>query len=153
MSKTTSVGLCCLPALLALSVAGCGGSEGDFAPVKGTITLDGEPLDGAKVEFDIDTGELAYGRSLGSTAYGLTDANGRYELKTTHKQEGALVGKHIVRITTRRMTVDAEGKEVLNPERLPPKFNLSSELTAEVTSGSNTIDFDLNLESSAGGQG
>ncbi len=156
MNKTESLPL--LPLLVPLVVlvsllaAGCGGSDVDLAPVKGTVTLDGEPLAGARVEFDPDPGEVVRGKPTGSASYGVTDSSGRYTLLYTHEQEGALLGKHTVRITTRAMTVDADGKEVLVPERLPPKFHLNSELTREVTPGSNTFDFPLSLESSSGGQ-
>jgi hypothetical protein len=61
------------------------------------------------------------------------------------------VGKNIVRITTRQMTVDESGKEVLTPERLPPKYNTASELVREVEPGSNKFTFDLTLETSPGG--
>ena len=156
MNKTASLALRSLPGpllvLVLLLAAGCGGSDADLAPVKGTVTLDGEPLAGARVEFDPDPDEVVRGKSTGSASYGVTDSSGRYTLQYTHEQEGALLGKHTVRITTRAMTVDADGKEVLVPERLPPKFHLNSELTREVTPGSNTIDFPLSLESSSGGQ-
>jgi hypothetical protein len=156
MGTTRSSAPILLPGLLlvivSLLTAGCGGSEGELAPVQGTVTLDGEPLAGAKVEFDLKPEEITYGKSEGSTSYGKTDAQGRYTLEHTHEQEGALIGKHVVRITTREMTVDESGKEVLVPERLPPRYNLNSELTAEVEPGSNTIDFDLTLEPSAKAQ-
>ncbi|MFH1922304.1 MAG: DUF6795 domain-containing protein [Planctomycetota bacterium] len=152
MSATRFLGPCFALLLVSLLAAGCGGSDGQFAPVEGTVTLDGEPLAGARVEFDLDTGQPSYGKSDGSTSYGRTDAKGHYELKATHEKKGALVGKQVVRISTRDMTVDAEGKEVLVPERLPPKYHLNSELTADVSSGSNTIDFPLELKSSPGGQ-
>lgn len=152
MSTTRLLGPCSALLLVSLFVAGCGGSDGEFAPVEGTVTLDGEPLAGARVEFELDTGELSYGKSEGSTSYGRTDARGHYELKATHEKEGAPVGKYVVRIRTREMTVNAEGKEVLVPERLPPKYHLNSKLTAEVSPGSNTIDFPLQLNSSPSGE-
>ncbi|HUT94747.1 MAG TPA: carboxypeptidase-like regulatory domain-containing protein [Thermoguttaceae bacterium] len=156
MNKTASLALRSLLGsllvLVSLLAAGCGGSDGKLAPVKGTVTLDGEPLAEARVEFDPDPGEVVRGKSTGSASYGKTDSSGRYTLQYTHEKQGALVGKHTVRITTRGMTVDPDGKEVLVPERLPPKYHLNSELTAEVKPGSNTFDFPLSLESSSGGQ-
>lgn len=156
MNKTASLPLLPLPVLLvvlaSLLAAGCGGSDADLAPVRGSVTLDGEPLAGARVEFDPVPEAMARGKSTGSASYGVTDSSGRYTLQYTPEREGALVGEHIVRITTRSMTVDADGKEVLVPERLPPKFHLDSALTREVKPGSNTFDFPLSLESSSGGQ-
>jgi hypothetical protein len=155
MSSTGSHRLFTLVGLVAAAVAplvaGCGGSEEDLAPVSGTVTLDGQPLAGAKVEFGLQTEGIALGKTTGTNAVAMTDANGRYSLQYTLKEKGAPIGKHVVRITTRSMTVDANGKEVLVPERLPPKYNVQSELTAEVKPGSNKIDFPLTLESAPGG--
>ena len=137
-----------LPLVGALLLAGCGRSGGNLAPVQGTVTLDGKPLAGAMVEFELDPGDNVYQKTTGSISRGKTDANGRYTLEFTHEEEGALVGKHIVRITTRAMTIDAEGKEVAVPERLPARFHRESKLTAEVEPGSNQIDFPLQLEAS-----
>ena len=137
-----------VPLVVSLLLAGCGGSGEKLAPVRGTVTLDGSPLADALVEFELEPGENVYERKSGSSSRGRTDANGRYTLQYTHEKEGALIGKHVVRITTRSMTVDAEGKEVSVPERLPPRFNTASELTAEVESGSNQIDFPLELQAS-----
>ena len=138
------------PLFVSLLVAGCGGSGGKLAPVQGTVTLDGEPLPDAMVEFELEPGDNVYQRTAGSSSRGKTDANGRYTLQFTHEKEGALVGKHVVRITTRATIIDAEGNEVAVPERLPPRFNVKSELAAEVKPGSNTHNFPLQLEASAG---
>ncbi len=146
MTNTRLLPLAAVPVLVLPLLAGCGGSGEDLAPVQGTVTLDGNPLPDALVEFELEPGENVYQRTSGSSSRGRTDADGRYTLKYTHDSEGALVGKHVVRITTRRMTIDAEGKEVSVPERLPPQFNLKSELTAEVKPGSNPIDFQLKLQ-------
>ena len=137
-----------VPIFVSLLLAGCGGSSEDLAPVQGTVTLDGQPLADALVEFELEPGDNVYQRTSGSSSRGKTDANGRYTLKYTHEQEGALVGKHVVRITTRSTTIDATGKEVSVPERLPPRFNLRSELTAEVEPGSNEVNFPLQLQAS-----
>jgi len=150
MSKTKSAGLCFILAIGSLLAAGCGGSGEKLAPVEGTITLDGEPLANAKVEFELSAESPSYGKMSGSPAYGRTDAKGRYKLKYTPEKDGAPVGKHVVRITTRDTTIDAEGNEVQVPERLPPKYNLDSELTAEVKPGSNNIPFALELAPSSG---
>lgn len=150
MSKTKSVRLCPILVIGSLLVAGCGGSGERLAPVEGTVTLDGEPLANARVEFELSAENPSYGKVSGSAAYGRTDAKGRYKLKYTHEKNGAPVGKHVVRITTRDTTIDAEGNEVQVPERLPRKYNLDSELTAEVKPESNNIPFALELAPSSG---
>jgi hypothetical protein len=152
MSNARSARLAPIVVLGLLLLAGCGGSDEDLAPVEGTVTLDGQPLAGAKVEFDLDPGAVRYGKMAGSSAYGKTDASGRFKLKSTHERSGAPVGKNIVRISTRDMTVDSSGKEVLVPERLPPRYNTTSVLSEEVQPGSNKFQFDLTLESPPAGK-
>lgn len=152
MSNARSARLAPLIGLGLLLVAGCGGSDEDLASAEGTVLLDGQPLAGATVEFDLDPGATNYGKMSGSSAYGKTDSVGRFKLKSTPDRSGAPVGKNIVRITTRQMTVDAKGNEVLQPERLPPKYNTASELSRDVKSGSNKFKFELTLESPPPGQ-
>jgi hypothetical protein len=73
----------------------------------------------------------------GSPAFGVTDEQGRYELKWSADQGGAPVGKHKVRITS-----FDESKPRIK-ERVPVKFNRQSELIREVTGRGQEINFDL----------
>lgn len=85
-------GLC----YLLLSV-GCGGAG--YAPVSGTVQFDGQPLEDAKLIFE-PIGD-AKGNAAGNISYGRTDAEGRYTLHCPiADREGAVVGKHRVRIVT-----------------------------------------------------
>ncbi|MGE3776763.1 MAG: carboxypeptidase regulatory-like domain-containing protein [Pirellulaceae bacterium] len=112
---------------------GCGGSA-NLGTVTGTVKLDGKPLDGAQVEFSpVAGGRLSAGRS---------DAQGKYELYFARDEKGALIGEHVVRITT-YFEVDDGGKPRVTPEKLPTQYNVKSELKQEVRGGSNVIDFDL----------
>ena len=128
-----------LAACLIVSVVGCG-SGVDTPPlgkVSGTVTLNGEPLDGATLEFLPPNGR---------PSIGLTDAEGHYTLLFRADTPGALVGKHNVRITSQRGRSGGEGGEPLveaRPEIVPQDYNDKSSLTVEVTQGSNTLDFDL----------
>jgi hypothetical protein len=67
-----------------LSGAGCGGRNTPV-PVSGVVTLDGKPLEGANVYF-YAVGDAKDGRP----AYGVTDANGRFDLSTLGDRDGAL---------------------------------------------------------------
>ena len=84
-----------LCAALVAVAAGCGGEK--LAPVSGVVTLDGAPLADASVTFQ----PVAQGGiDAGSGSYAKTDAEGRYTLRTvTGDRRGAVVGKHVVRIS------------------------------------------------------
>ena len=108
--------------ILACLLAGC---EAPYSTVKGQVMLDGKPLKGATVGF-------YPGKGRGS--HGVTDAEGRYELKYTMEKPGVPSGQCVVRITT----ADAN-----HPERLPAKYHEDSTLSQDVLPGDNVFNFDL----------
>jgi len=119
-------------AIVLVGLAGCGSGSG-VAPVSGTVTLDGTPLVDALVSFYPEEGRLSTGK---------TDSSGHYELVYTNDQMGAKVGKHTVKITT--AVVEGEGGGKPPKEKVPAKYNTESQLTVDVTSGSNSnTNFDL----------
>jgi hypothetical protein len=120
-----------------LPVAGCGSSGPKLGKVSGTVTLDGKPLPDARIEFQPGP--------EGSPSEARTDENGHYELMYGPDKPGAIVGEHLVRISTARMELaDELGREMIShPELLPPRYNQESELKREVVAGSQTIDFEL----------
>jgi hypothetical protein len=124
-----------------LALAGCGGSRGDLAPVKGTVKLDGQPLADALVEF------VPHG-TQGVVSLGRTDAGGNYTMMATRSAVGASRGENKVRITTFEI-LDEGGKQKVVRERVPTKYNSATELTVTVKPGGNKFDFDL---STAGGR-
>ena len=135
MKRTTCGARCLTLILFCLLMAGCG-SENDLATVKGTVTLNGQPLEGAIVEFQ----PAATG---GSPSSGQTDADGRYELMYTFDRTGAMPGEHIVSIRTAGTCFDGEGNESEREERVPARYNSQTELKRTVQPGRNTIDFEL----------
>jgi hypothetical protein len=117
-----------------LLLAGCGGTEHpDVADVRGTVTLDGQPLANASIMFQPTT--------AGRPSLGTTDDQGNYTLLYLDGVEGAMLGTHKVVIRTEVPGEDGEPPVVR--EKLPPKYHNRSELTAEVAQGKNTIDFPL----------
>lgn len=118
--------------LVAIPLTGCDSGGPELGSVSGVVTVDDRPLPDATVEFQPPSG---------SPSMGLTDSFGKYKLMYTAKRPGAMLGKHLVRITLER--ANAEGSNTGVPQPLPAKYNRNSELTAEVTSGSNKIDFAL----------
>lgn len=132
---THSPGVVAGCALAVWMLSGCGwGGGGGLGQVRGTVTLDGNPLPGAEVLFTSEEGE-------GRAPKGRTDEAGRYELKMSLDQRGAPPGHYKVWISTG----EAGGTELI-PERVPSQYNHNSELTADVTPGRNTIDFELSSE-------
>ncbi|MBI3462238.1 MAG: carboxypeptidase regulatory-like domain-containing protein [Planctomycetes bacterium] len=134
--------------LLLLLVGGCGGDSDGLAPVDGTIIYRGKPLPNARVVFMPETpGALP--------ASGTTDDAGRYELMTSVPGDGARVGKHRVTVTARgpdkllpanQLTTGLPGSNTAPGDPLiPPRYFMpnTSGLTAEVTAGGATVDFEL----------
>lgn len=119
-------------ALVAMaSFVGCGAGGPSLGAVTGKVTLDGQPLPGAVVTFDPGTSR---------PSIGTTGPDGSYKLNFTPEREGAVLGSHVVRIST----AVVEGEGVTAPkETVPANYNADSELSAEVKSGSNTHNFDL----------
>ena len=129
-----------LTAMLAsVAAAGCSGSRKRELPplgrVKGVVTLDGAPLARAAVAF------VPYER--GNASYATTDAEGRYTLRYSARNEGAVVGQHRVEIRTGGEGRDADGNLTETAERVPARYHATSELLVEVAAGDNTLDFPL----------
>jgi hypothetical protein len=111
-------------------------------PVTGTISYNGEPVDNGTVSFI--AGDATGGEAFGS---GGDIVNGKYSIAA---ERGPKPGKYRVEIYWNKKTgrmVPAPGDPgVQMPETqqiLPPRFNRQSELTADITAGRNTRNFDL----------
>ena len=115
---------------------GCGRRGPELAPVTGRVTLGGEPLPDAEVEFQ---------PLEGAPSYGSTDADGNFTLHYTRDLEGAEIGQHIVRIKSEVELVDADGETIEAPQKVPERYHNRSELRREVVRGRNHFD-DLDLE-------
>lgn len=137
--------------LTCLILIGCGGE--DVGSVTGKVTMDGQPLPNAIVTFVPEGG--------GRTGTGKTDANGEYKLVFAGG-EGATIGKNKVAVTTAPEAVEVAAMSSDSPEYaqqamgnasdyntakvtepIPAKYNKNTELTFEVTSGSNVYDIEL----------
>lgn len=121
-------------------VSGCGPSGPKLVDVTGTVTLDGKPVPSAIVTFNPDF-------PGGSNSLAKTDANGKYRLEFSQDRKGALVGKHLVEITTKKMSASDmpdTGETVVNDYvAIPAKYRKRGALTVEVTDRANVIDFPL----------
>lgn len=81
-------------------LAGCGGEKLPTVPVKGTVTYNGKPLDGADVAFVPKDPEGG-----GRGASGVTDSQGNFKLQTflvgDKTAAGALPGEYLVSVSKR----------------------------------------------------
>jgi hypothetical protein len=133
----------CSALLLLFALGGCG-TKG-LAPVSGTVTLDGQPLPDASVNFQpLDSTKSGLGSS------GKTDASGRYSLRVVMDDKtGAVIGKHRVSISTvteEDPSYDPPPGRFKRPlrDRLPARYNAKSQLEFEVTrGGTDKADFSL----------
>lgn len=139
---------CLLPML---AVVGCGEQSAyRLAPVRGMVTLDGEPVANAVVTFQPrSTGQSVAGP--GSTAR--SDASGKFELRTIRDDPGAVVGPHNVTIYPNYAKAnspggaDSGGRAVIGPD-IPRKYNYESTMTFEVPAeGTDSANFQLNSSS------
>lgn len=117
--------------------AGCGNRGPALGQVEGTVTLDGVPLPGARVIFTPMEG--------GRSSMAVTDGSGHYVLEFAAGQQGAIVGRHQVTISTFEAgETDDNGKLVgYVPERVPEKYNKNTTLEVEVKRGRQVHDFRL----------
>jgi len=122
-----------------LLVAGCGGSG--LSTLSGVVTIDDQPAPkGISLEFQ----SLSDG---GSTAYGTTDEQGRYEAAFSFNEKGIQPGEHTVRMVGKERTEFADDGTRLAPsknvvDRLPQSYLTEIEKIT-VSPGSNTHDFHL----------
>lgn len=125
--------------LVACVLSGCGRSDRGY--VHGTVTLDGQPLQEATIEFQ---------PASGSPSYGETNASGQYELALSPTDPGAIPGKHTIRVSTFRVVPKEDGTRENIPEKVPSSYNTETTLTREVTPGSQTVDIEISTDISIG---
>lgn len=134
-----------------LLIQGCseGASGPELAHTTGKITINGEAAPGLSVYFEAEGAP---------PAMGMTNENGVYELVSTGGRKGASLGLNRVRIIGRSPDLPesslaeiaaAQGTtvEALKAQPvIPARYNDQTELTAEVSKGSNEFNFDLEMK-------
>jgi hypothetical protein len=134
--------------VLGLSVLGCGPSGPKTYPVKGKVTIGGQPANNVTINF----GPTGAG---GSVASGVV-TNGQYELLTGNSSaKGAMVGKYRVYFSQAADASSAMpdyskmGADGGPPGTTPAPYAAeygdanNSPLEKEVVAGPNTFDFDI----------
>ena len=138
--------LVCLAACLVLA-AGCGSRRCPTVPVSGRVTLDGKPVPNVHVVFQpMARGDAAANQSPDS--FGVTDAEGRFRLAAVSvlRQDGAVVGQHVVRVMFYRPEKPARDDDthVRPPDNsLPPQAGDGSLRFQVPPSGTKQADFNL----------
>lgn len=132
--------------LALVALCGCNSSEYDLVPVSGTVTLNDEPLEGARVAFaPTSTGEDGY--TAGPSSFGATGPDGRYSLQTREGDDGAVVGPHRITIATFQGEVDRSGDmavKVIRKEEVPMRYAEPGALEFDVPAdGTDQADFPL----------
>jgi hypothetical protein len=126
--------------LVGLSVCGCTQHSG-LEPVTGTVTFQGQPLDQGAIQFlPVESGPTESGAGIKNGHYEIPVANGlapgKYKVTVfSYDQNGPKVPSNV-------MPGDAVGVQF--KERIPPKYNTETTLTAEVVKGKkNQFDYQL----------
>lgn len=126
--------------LCVMGLSGCNSAPDDtpeLVPVRGKVTLDGQPLEGASVSFQPVDGRRGAG--------GYTNAEGIFELGYA-RSVGCPLGEHKVSISTRGEIQDEHGGVVgMRPETIPTQYNGdTTQLVATVTAdGPNEFLYEL----------
>lgn len=128
--------------LAAMLLSGCGKGAFPTMPVTGRIVCEGEPVPFAMIYFEPQrTGESAI---VGKPGFATADGEGRFVLGTYDLADGAVVGKHRVRVDR-----PAPGKN-------PPDWQCGCEMNAnvdvavvEVVDGENDFTIELVKSSQA----
>lgn len=125
-------------------LAGCGPST---APVRGQVTLDGDPAGPGTVIFIPETKDGEQRES----AVGHFGPDGRYELTTFTHGDGALLGQHRIVVQARGESGASYGEEAAaatSEAKIPLRYAdpQQSGLTATVEAGVNEIDLPLKLQ-------
>jgi hypothetical protein len=140
-------------------VAGCSSGKPKTYQVTGTVTMKGQPVEGATVVFVPPEG-VTY-----QAATGITDASGKFKLSTFTGEDGAQEGEYHIKVSKfnvkkptkeeqeRYISMEEERKMQFGDDKpavpaknlLPAKYNdeAASGLTYTVKKGSNTVELKL----------
>ncbi len=110
----------------ALAAGGCGESV-TLVPADGVLTINGTPAANISIQFMPDV--LAGGS--GPTSFAVTDADGKFSLKTNDGRDGAVPGTHVVVLADVEEERPAQGSRPKRAfaSRLDPKYAIADPKT------------------------
>jgi len=122
------------------------GCDSSAVPVRGNVTLNGEPLADGEITF-----RPAIGNEEGLPAQ-FEIVAGQYNSSRSELVSGLVPGKYTVSITAQRKTgrkvpVEEGASELVDQyeQFLPPRYNDQTELSVDITGDSGSVDFALVL--------
>lgn len=118
-----------------LLMVGCGKlTDPSTVEVTGRVTIDGKPVEGVIIQFEPDESGIKPGKKAPPSAFGTTDADGRYRaFRTGSKAYGAVVGLNNVRVTV------PEGSTA----KVHPRYMADNAFWHEIGPGPTVVDLDL----------
>jgi hypothetical protein len=138
-------------AVLCSALVGCGAEKDGRArqPISGAVTVDGQPLKGGYLVFEPQGGQ--------TTQSGGMIVEGKFDVPEQHGPEPGTYSVAIFAEGAPPTTTTAQpgtpeyeaaiAKAKSSQMTIPEKYNVKTELTAEVTSGTaNVFNFDLKLK-------
>ena len=78
--------------LFSISVSGCDSKDYSLAPVSGTVTFEGKPVDKIRVSFNPKP--IGENYAVGPYSEGKTGPDGKFSVDTRYDEEGAVIGQH-----------------------------------------------------------
>lgn len=121
--------------MAAVFLAGCGENL-QYAPVSGTVTHRGSPIEGIEISFQ------PLDQPVAVQSVARTDASGRYTLKRMAvDNSGAMVGMHRVMMTSMAPNPNANESTPLPRELVPPRLRDGSVVFEVPTEGTDSADF------------
>ena len=132
--------------MAAMLLAGCSRSDYPLVPVSGRVTAGGVGKEGVHVSFQPIAGD---NRTLdaGPGSFGVTDGDGRYQLKTFDRfRLGAVAGAHRVRLTIAGAEQDPTD-DAMGPSAgaVPTRYTDGSLVFEVPPGGTDQASFDLSV--------
>lgn len=116
---------------------GCRRPTATLVPVDGVVTIAGSPAADISVQFLPDAVEGA----LRPTSVAVTDAEGRFRLRTYEGGEGAVVGGHTVLLSDTLEERPAQGEKPSRPPRLDSRHTtVAGGIRVEVPPAGGTVE-------------
>lgn len=127
-------------AIVGTGAVGCGPPVARLVPAGGVVLIGGDPAADVSLQFLPDPlpGEVR------PTSFAVTDASGRFQLKTAEGGAGAVVGGHTVILADTLEERPAQGETATRPPRIDARFStLAGGLRCDIASEGGEVTLEL----------